>query len=353
MNISSVRVRCDDKKRGIGIGVSGGLSARTLDAVLAELTRDSPSFEVVALVLDLRRVSGVTLAGAVSLCGFCGAVAEGKILRCDENVEFGVNLPGARHVHRLAKLGFFTLLGKLTNLVGCEVQQDLEAELRSREHTARLSREVSRQLADGRREPVVPMRLIPAQSDLFGPSEFDSAAQGLKNGLLDAFDSMFTEGKFGDMGKPEKRFVRANGELLENIFQHSGSWGIAAADAASGKSADLCYHDIGIGVRLSLTRSSRCGISYSEPTCDREALEIATEENKSSKPIGGGIGLSLVMRYLREQSGALQIRTGDCSFDLFTQRSGDLVDRYRDVPEFPGTQVNAHIPLHGGVNVDA
>jgi hypothetical protein len=127
-------------------------------------------------------------------------------------------------------------------------------------------------------------------------------------------------------------------ELCQNIPQHSGDWGFAAAQTYHYNGQPflkLAVGDLGIGIKKSLWNSSKQ--NWLE---DKKAILAATELGISRYgEIGRGLGLSQVKKYVIEFNGKMYIRSGQARLFFSKEKQVSL-----KTPYFPGTQISIELP---------
>lgn len=142
------------------------------------------------------------------------------------------------------------------------------------------------------------------------------------------------------------RFTVAMAEICQNIVDHSGSPGLAAAQcyipARGGGLPEirLAVADVGIGVRASL--APRYAGRFPGAWDDRTAVDLAfhTGVTRCEDP-DRGLGLKAVAGMVRAWSGLLRLRSGTAAYSLgpgMTPKSG------AGLAAFPGTQISIRIP---------
>lgn len=91
--------------------------------------------------------------------------------------------------------------------------------------------------------------------------------------------------------------------------------------------------------------SSKVGKEFNQFDTDYNAIVWALGEGHSSKEGRNGRGLNIVEEYVLKRSGYIELRSGQ---SLFYKKRGDNSGqeawRHKEVPFFPGTQVNFFIP---------
>lgn len=123
-------------------------------------------------------------------------------------------------------------------------------------------------------------------------------------------------------------------ELCNNVIDHSGAEGLAAARIAQDRQGlryiSLAVVDAGIGIRASLARRFPEASQWRHA----EAIERALD-GLSSRPEGGGVGLRSVVAVVRHYGGRLAVRSGNERLHLAAAH------QLRNWPGvfFPGTQV--------------
>lgn len=141
-------------------------------------------------------------------------------------------------------------------------------------------------------------------------------------------------------------------ELSANIFEHSQSYGYIAAQLHY-RVFRLAVGDLGIGIFKSLQPyylkdpegfGQRFGPMWNEP----KALDIAFVPGVSSKVARGrvgGMGLYSVLNIARRSNGVVICRTGRSKAFLGYQEGKWTSATKSNLPFFPGTQLEVHIPV--------
>jgi signal transduction histidine kinase len=135
-------------------------------------------------------------------------------------------------------------------------------------------------------------------------------------------------------------FLQSNKELFKNIFDHSNSWGIHAAQIMK-KNVVFSYSDIGIGIKNSLKEVLRTKYKTREID-DYLAIKEALKKGMSSKTENNenmGLGLYIVTEFAKKTKGKMVIRSGECSYPINSE--------FKHVNYFPGTQIHIAIPITG------
>lgn len=151
------------------------------------------------------------------------------------------------------------------------------------------------------------------------------------------------------------RFTVAMAEICQNIVDHSGSSGLAAAQCylprASGGVPEIRFAvaDVGIGVRASL--SPRYAGRFPGAWDDRAAVRLAFQRGvtRCDDP-DRGLGLKIVAEMVRGWGGRLRLRSGTAAFSVGHSTGGQLGSC--DLPAFPGTQVAIRLP-HAHADIPA
>jgi anti-sigma regulatory factor (Ser/Thr protein kinase) len=132
-------------------------------------------------------------------------------------------------------------------------------------------------------------------------------------------------------------------ELCSNIKDHSQDWGLATVqlyrDRNGRRYVSIGVADLGVGIRQSLSghRPEVAGWTH------QQAVEQALS-GLSSRPAGGGLGLSSVREIVRRYTGHLAVRSGDTK----VQMTAGKATRALRVAPFAGTQVGLSFSQLGG-----
>ncbi len=123
-------------------------------------------------------------------------------------------------------------------------------------------------------------------------------------------------------------------ELCHNIKDHSEDWGLAAVqlyrDRSGRRYVSIGVADLGVGIRHSLGRHRPEVQGWTHQQAIEQALS-----GLSSRPSGGGLGLSSVREIVRRYQGHLAVRSGDTKL----QMTAGKATRALRVAHFAGTQV--------------
>lgn len=141
------------------------------------------------------------------------------------------------------------------------------------------------------------------------------------------------------------RFTVAVAEICQNIVDHSGSTGFAAAQLYAPKTGrkflKLAVGDAGVGMRKSL--APRFAGGHPRRWDDREALHMAFRRGVSRfEDPGRGLGLKLVAEMVRGWQGRFLVRSGTAAYAIDRSWSGR--PRRRGLAYFPGVQINFYLP---------
>lgn len=133
------------------------------------------------------------------------------------------------------------------------------------------------------------------------------------------------------------------GELVENFREHAERTLAAFAVQwyPKGSRIDVVIGDCGVGIRQSLARNPSHRALATRP--HDEVAVRAFEAGVTTRPSGGGTGLTVVREHAQRLRGMLRLSTGDgyVSFD----RRGSFRGRMRY--DLPGVQVEVSIPTRG------
>ncbi len=123
-------------------------------------------------------------------------------------------------------------------------------------------------------------------------------------------------------------------ELCNNIKDHSADWGLATVQLYRERSGrryvSIGVADLGVGIRQSLSLHRPEVTSWTHQQAIEQALS-----GLSSRPSGGGLGLSSVREIVRRYTGHLAVRSGDSK----VQMTAGKATRALHVAQFAGTQV--------------
>ena len=171
---------------------------------------------------------------------------------------------------------------------------------------------------------------------------FENKCQSFINDIVDAFrDSL--AGHLGFSQEMVEGFWEPNKEIFENIFLHSGSWGIGAIQCLASK-VIICYADIGDGILKTLTPfkeqilKKRPHIRYWN---DATAILAAFDRNVSR--FGGksrGIGLDNLKSFIIKHQATLEYRSGKAKIIFFPNGTSKILF----VENLPGVQIMISIP---------
>lgn len=123
-------------------------------------------------------------------------------------------------------------------------------------------------------------------------------------------------------------------ELCNNIKDHSQDWGLATVqlyrDRSGRRFVSIGVADLGVGIRHSLSQHRPDVANWPHQQAIEQALS-----GLSSRPAGGGLGLSSVREIVRRCAGHLAVRSGDAKVQV---TAGKTTKALR-VAHFAGTQV--------------
>ena len=329
------------------IGISGIVKVRTLDLIIKELTieRKRQEYTMTDLILDLSDVYPISPAAAVGLVCLCSALMTNKMKEIANPSNFYLKRPTNSVLTYLTTLGFFTQMSNKARLLGCEDLVRSESEKKQRRR--KRQKPFFDNSFDNDVRPIVwPMETIPRKGSI-SDQDFENVCQHFVNHAVDYFERLFYSSHFNFNKGDVHGFSESNTELFMNIFEHSGSWGLATIHANPARGTTVCYHDIGIGIKGSVNSSPKTGKEFEKFETDYKAMKWALKEGNSSK-LGeseNGIGLNIVEDFVLSVKGYIEIRSGQC---LLYKKSGDQPGeenwRFQSVPLFPGTQINFFVP---------
>lgn len=331
------------EQHSLEIGLSGIVTARTLDAILKEATRqkgrESPEPDVVNLIVDLSRVNVIRPDGAIGLVCLCSALMTNKVKEIRSPTTIYLRRPPERVLSYLTRIGFFTQMSVKANLLGHGDLVHLEDQWKERDRNERTQGILGERFDSDKRPIVWPMQLIGRREDQYTRRDFEDACQHLVNNAADHFYKLFSSRHFNFDESDRHDFLLANYELYMNVYDHSGSWGLAMIHARPEYGTFMCCSDIGMGIRESVNASPNIKRNFDT---DYDAIKWAVVEGNSSKVGGNGLGLNIVEDFVSSRKGIIEIRSGEC---LLQKRSGDADWEAHRVPWFPGTQVNVFVPV--------
>lgn len=155
--------------------------------------------------------------------------------------------------------------------------------------------------------------------------------------------SEYVERNFREHGLPEmseallKEFRKSIFEIFENAVTHSETEYIFACGQyfPYKKRLDFSIADVGIGFYRNVTSKTKLDLS---PV---QAIEWAMGEEKTTKsgPIPGGLGLKLILEFVTQNKGKMQIASDSGFWELSEGR----VRTRTFSSKFPGTVVNIEI----------
>ena len=333
------------------IRMSGIVKVRTIDLVMEELTivRKRQEYTMTDLILDLSDVYSISPAAAVGLVCLCSALMTNKMEEIASPSNFYLKRPSNGVLTYLTTLGFFTQMSNKATLLGCEDLVHSESEKKQRKKQRGREKQIpvifDNSLDNDARPIVWPMETIPTKGSSISDQDFENACQHFVNNGADTFDRLFSSSHFNFDKGDKHNFWSSNVELYMNIFEHSNSWGLATIHANPAHGTIACYHDIGIGIKGSVNFSPKAGKEFEKFETDYDAMKWSLKEGNSSKSGGNGIGLNIVEDFVLSKNGTIEIRSGQC---LLQKKPGDQPGekywRNKNVPWFPGTQINFFVP---------
>lgn len=128
-------------------------------------------------------------------------------------------------------------------------------------------------------------------------------------------------------------------EICQNLEEHSRDLGYVAAQKYQHPSptVKVGIMDLGIGIANSLKDKYEHTISK---WSDIKAIRLALRPAVSSRPEGGGLGLTQLSKFIKERTkGELVIRSGNAKLVISHQEERS----YKGLPYFPGTQISMTI----------
>jgi hypothetical protein len=290
--------------------------------------------------LDLNDFDLLDIGALTNLIGFCAAVKAGRLTAPYSSGLIPVNLPENSHARDyLFQTGFFffaAFAGGLGEIVA------RANELALQEKEINLRRRVDKKY------PYMPFQLvIRAAKGRTSDADFYSACENFLVGLTSKFFTAL-EGHLGFSEEKAKTFWQPNKEIVENIYKHSGSWGVGAIQCFEERVL-ICYADIGNGIRKTLDPyEDELVKKLGEPWSDCTAIKAAFTEGITSLPgKSRGVGLHDVRTYVNECGGTIECRSGrgKVVFDSKSKPHGYEVDY------IPGVQVRIELPAWTRTNL--
>lgn len=318
------------------IEVSGTVTLRIIDGIIEQIAPINMKMHrrINELILDLSNVKYIKLSGALALLCVCSSLMSKKIRNIDGLVHFQILRPPSNVLSYLLSIGFFTQMIVNAGLLGCEDLARLESK-KKEQYIAK-------------KEPVLPISIIAKKEVSFSAKDFGNSCYQFINAVHDTFKEILLSSLYNFTEDRVREFSSANGELFENVYEHSETWGLGVIYPDRNNGTNVCYYDIGVGIKESLNSSPKAGKEFDRFQKDCEAIKYALVERHSSKLKGNGRGLSVVQDFVFENNGTIAIRSGNC---LMWKKSGHT-DREKEwevetVQRFPGTQINFFIPYVG------
>lgn len=329
------------------IGMSGIVKVRTLDLIMEELTieRKRQEYTMTDLILDLSDVYRISPAAAEGLVCLCSTLMTNKMKEIASPSNFYLKRPPNGVLTYLTTLGFFTQMSNNAKLLGCEDLVHSESEKKQRRREKRIPGIFDNSFDNDIRPIVWPMETISTKGSSISDQDFENACQHFVNNAADTFDRLFSSPHFNFDKGDKHNFWFSNVELYMNIFEHSGSWGLATIHANPAHGTTVCYHDIGISIKGSVNSSPKAGKEFEKFKTDYDAMKWALKKGNSSKSGGDGTGLNIAEDFVLSRNGTIEIRSGRCLLQKKPgEQPGEEYWRKQDVPWFPGTQINFFIP---------
>lgn len=341
------KVKVDFDCAILTIKISGTIKFDVLNMVLKELQKLSYKYiEVEELILDLSALNKITSAATAVLVCLFSALADNKMREIKINSGLSIERPPDRVLSYLTTLGFFTQMKKKANLLECENMVKWEEQKKKR-------RKMRKRATIANKDPnievkpiVFPISIIPKiDSSSIAGANFQASSHNYINGIIDTYSSLFYSDHYNFSEEEFSVFCAANGELFENIFEHSLSWGIGVIHANPREGTTVSYYDIGIGFKENLNSSPKAGKEYNTFSTDCEAINWACKEKNSSKINGNGRGLTIVQEFIEKSKGSIAIRSGKCM--LYKKPEDFKWRKMKNIQWFPGTQINFFVPCIG------
>ena len=324
--------------------MSGIVKARSLDLIIKELIieRKKQKHTITDLILDLSDVYPIRPAAAVGLVCLCSALMTNTMKEIASPSNFYLKRPSNVVLNYLSTLGFFTQMSNKARLLGCEDLVDLESEKKQRRREKKRPAVIDNSFDNDFHSIIWPMESIPTKGSSISDQDFENTCQNFVNNGAYTFYRLFASSHFNFDKSNIHNFWSSNVELYTNIFEHSGSWGLATLHANPSSGTTVCYHDIGIGIKGSVNFSRR---EFEKFETDFEAMKWAFKEGNSSKSGNNGIGLNIVEDFVLSMNGTIEVRSGKCLLQKKPgDKSGEKYWRNQNVPLFPGTQINIFVP---------
>lgn len=320
----------------------GVITARVLDHCLSAIgtQREIAAGTSVTeeIVLDLSNVALIKDSGAISIVCLCSAFMSGKLQDLVNPTSIYLKLPSQNVLNYLMRIGFFSQMEKNAGLLGHGEQIKLEERMKEiDDEKAEKSTWDDSVYREG--APIIwPMKIIGHKERQYVPRDFETACQRLVRDASKRFQRLLSFPQFSFSKEDTHNFLGANYELYMNVYEHSGSWGLAMIHAQPRVGTFLCCYDIGVGIRQSVNASENVPAPFDR---DEDAIRWAVMEGHSSKIGGNGAGLAIIEDFAFDKAGILEIRSGTC---LMQKTPKNNTWKSYIVPWFPGTQINIIIP---------
>lgn len=288
------------------------LERRTLpeESTLLALRPDS-------ILLDLADTAFADISGLVCLLSWVSAVKRLRKERGESDLPVSIHIPSPRVRTYFHRMHFFRNANIHSLFVGSD---DL-----AREEEAALP------APHDIRPPVLPtyMALQPIPSHASYLAVYESACRHFVNDLIENFGRLvFQHVDLGEEGT--LKFWQPNKEIHENIYYHSGSWGVIGIELRDPFISIACG-DGGIGIKASLCAARL----YHDHATDSGAIRLAVRKGVSRLKEGHGLGLYFVTQYIKRSGGELLIKSGYGRMEL-----SNGVERYFTSPvSRTGTQI--------------
>lgn len=155
---------------------------------------------------------------------------------------------------------------------------------------------------------------------------FYSKLKGLKSFDIGKMDE--------EVHKDFGRFYHATKEIIQNISDHSESWGLGGIQA-NADGVQISYYDVGIGIIKSMQQKSQFK-DINDIEILRKAFSDAMSSKSGDQGYNRGRGFSTMQEFVNNRNGYLSVRT-----DKYHFINGKL---HGKAHWFPGTQVVIYYP---------
>lgn len=247
------------------------------------------------LELDFSNTTFVTLPGAIYVASMASRMITEKIVRELRIINYSDSVLKA-----LVNFGFIRFLKSFANL---QVESDVYA---LNEKIMHFWQEDVKHNEYNLRNLYWPMTRLPIKSS-------ENEITTLYNKFINYFNLLFQNELIQahatvDIELLRKRFIKCINEAIQNVWDHSESWGVAAIQSNNHSGTTLCVFDFGVGFINSFTK--RKGTYIRNQKSDIQQLQwLFKKGNTTNEGQNFGHGLHIISQLINITNGTMLIRT--------------------------------------------